>query len=182
MLEKDFIPKPYTNLVENGSFTWSSPSNIALVKYWGKKAQQIPENPSISFTLDNCKTTTKLSFTKRESDNNFSFEVFLDDEKKERDCIGTDFWYYDLNTSDMKDGVHRLKFKVYDIKDVQSKHYDVRFILDRKVPLIKVNTITSGAIVSGKLKQTTTIVIEMAAMYPTYLNNVDAVSFPSFFN
>ncbi|GAA4962651.1 diphosphomevalonate decarboxylase [Algibacter aquimarinus] len=83
MLEKDFIPKPYTNLVENGSFIWSSPSNIALVKYWGKKAQQIPENPSISFTLDNCKTTTKLSFTKRESDNNFSFEVFLDDEKKD---------------------------------------------------------------------------------------------------
>ena len=83
MTEKDFIPNPYENSIENGSFKWSSPSNIALVKYWGKKEHQIPENPSISFTLNNCKTTTKLSFSKKESNNSFSFEVFLDDEKKD---------------------------------------------------------------------------------------------------
>ncbi|MFY8133263.1 MAG: hypothetical protein ACOVOL_08510, partial [Bacteroidia bacterium] len=30
---------------------WSCPSNIALVKYWGKKEGelQIPANPSLSF-------------------------------------------------------------------------------------------------------------------------------------
>jgi diphosphomevalonate decarboxylase len=83
MTEKDFIPKPYSKSIENGRITWSSPSNIALVKYWGKKKDQIPENPSISFTLDNCKTTTKLIFSKKESANSFSFEVFLDDEKKD---------------------------------------------------------------------------------------------------
>ena len=83
MIEKDFIPKPYTNSLENGSFIWSSPSNIALVKYWGKKERQIPENPSISFTLDNCKTTTKLSFSKKASNDDYSFEVFLDGEKKD---------------------------------------------------------------------------------------------------
>lgn len=83
MKEEQFIPEPYNNLVEKGSFTWSSPSNIALVKYWGKKEHQIPENPSISFTLNNCKTTTKLSFSKKESKADFSFEVFLDDEKKD---------------------------------------------------------------------------------------------------
>ena len=83
MTDQDFIPKPYINTVKSGSFTWASPSNIALVKYWGKKEHQIPENPSISFTLDNCKTTTKLSFSKNENTNNFSFEVFLDDEKKD---------------------------------------------------------------------------------------------------
>ena len=83
MIETNFVPKKYKSLIENGSFTWSSPSNIALVKYWGKKKNQIPENPSISFTLDNCKTTTKLSFLKKKNDNNFSFEVFLDDEKKD---------------------------------------------------------------------------------------------------
>lgn len=82
MLEENFIPKKYSVSIENGSFTWSSPSNIALVKYWGKKANQIPENPSISFTLDNCKTTTTLSFSKKENKEDFSFEVFLDDEKK----------------------------------------------------------------------------------------------------
>jgi len=46
MTEAQFIPKKYSNSVESGSFTWSSPSNIALVKYWGKKEHQIPENPS----------------------------------------------------------------------------------------------------------------------------------------
>ncbi len=83
MTEKEFIPKSYSNTIENGSVTWSSPSNIALVKYWGKKAHQIPENPSISFTLNNCKTVTKLSFSKKESQTDFSFEVYLDGEKKD---------------------------------------------------------------------------------------------------
>lgn len=83
MTTQNFIPKSYINSVESGSFTWSSPSNIALVKYWGKKKDQIPENPSISFTLNDCKTTTKLSFSKKESQDNFSFDVFLDDEKKD---------------------------------------------------------------------------------------------------
>jgi diphosphomevalonate decarboxylase len=83
MIIQDFIPKPYTNSIDKGSFTWSSPSNIALVIYWGKKEHQIPENPSISFTLDHCKTTTRLSFSKKESQEGFSFEVFLDGEKKD---------------------------------------------------------------------------------------------------
>ena len=34
-------------------------SNIALVKYWGKLDQQIPCNPSLSFTLKNCITSMK---------------------------------------------------------------------------------------------------------------------------
>ncbi|MCF7567172.1 diphosphomevalonate decarboxylase [Sabulilitoribacter arenilitoris] len=83
MLEEQFISKEYNNLPEKGSFTWSSPSNIALVKYWGKKENQIPANPSISFTLNNCKTTTTVSFTKKERKDNFSFEVYLDNEKKD---------------------------------------------------------------------------------------------------
>ena len=83
MTENDFIPKPYTKSIENGSITWSSPSNIALVKYWGKKDHQIPENPSISFTLDHCKTTTTLSFSNNTSNEEFSFEVYLDGELKE---------------------------------------------------------------------------------------------------
>ena len=75
MTEKDFIPHPdsyreYSNQLKNGSFTWSSPSNIALVKYWGKRDNQIPENPSISFTLNDCKTTTILTFSKKDNDGN----------------------------------------------------------------------------------------------------------------
>src|SRR5690606_15323916 len=83
MTEKDFIPPRYTNVLASGTCSWESPSNIALVKYWGKKQDQIPENPSISFTLSNCKTITTVHFSKKENNNEFSFEVFLDNERKD---------------------------------------------------------------------------------------------------
>lgn len=83
MTAQDFIPKPYSKTINKGSVTWSSPSNIALVKYWGKREPQLPENPSISFTLNNCKTITTLSYSKKDNDGGFSFDVFLDGEQKD---------------------------------------------------------------------------------------------------
>jgi len=82
MTAQDFILKSYHTNVETGSVKWASPSNIALVKYWGKKKDQIPENPSISFTLSNCKTITEVTYTKKE-DKEFSFEVYFEGEKNE---------------------------------------------------------------------------------------------------
>lgn len=46
--------------------SWRSPSNIALVKYWGKKGEQLPMNPSISFGLEQSFTETSLSYQKHE--------------------------------------------------------------------------------------------------------------------
>jgi diphosphomevalonate decarboxylase len=82
MSTAQFIPAQYNQVVESGKVSWSSPSNIALVKYWGKKENQIPKNPSVSFTLDACKTVTTLSFKKKESNSDFSFEIFFEGEKK----------------------------------------------------------------------------------------------------
>ena len=79
----DFIPTPYSHSLDGGSFIWSAPSNIALVKYWGKKENQIPANPSVSFTLNNCKTITKLDFVKRQNDGNFSFDLLFEGKPKE---------------------------------------------------------------------------------------------------
>lgn len=42
---------------------WLAPSNIALVKYWGKSGLQIPANPSLSMTLKNARTETRVSVT-----------------------------------------------------------------------------------------------------------------------
>jgi diphosphomevalonate decarboxylase len=97
--EKDFIPLSYTKNIENGIFTWSAPSNIALVKYWGKKehhpsqngelAEQIPANPSISFTLKNCKTITTVHYKKRNNNefdatnSKFSFDLLFEGKPKE---------------------------------------------------------------------------------------------------
>ncbi|WP_179375138.1 diphosphomevalonate/mevalonate 3,5-bisphosphate decarboxylase family protein [Winogradskyella wichelsiae] len=82
MTAQDFILKSYHTNFETGSVKWASPSNIALVKYWGKKKDQIPENPSISFTLSNCKTITEVTYTKKE-DKEFSFDVYFEGEKNE---------------------------------------------------------------------------------------------------
>ena len=84
MTETQFLPANYQNKIKEGRVTWKSPSNIALVKYWGKKMDQIPENPSISFTLDACKTTTTLSFTEKEQkDDTFSFDLFFEGSLKD---------------------------------------------------------------------------------------------------
>lgn len=57
----------------------TSPSNIALVKYWGKADIQIPKNTSISFTLSNCYTSTLLKLkAKTKSDEKTKLEVKLD--------------------------------------------------------------------------------------------------------
>ena len=59
----------------------SCPSNIALIKYWGKYERQIPANPSVSYTLNNCKTNTSMEFV---ADEKFSVQTFLsgNEEKK----------------------------------------------------------------------------------------------------
>ena len=60
-----FISKSISNTLEKASFTWQTPSNIALVKYWGKSNPQIPKNASISFTLNSCHTITTVDFTRK---------------------------------------------------------------------------------------------------------------------
>ncbi|RED46805.1 diphosphomevalonate decarboxylase [Winogradskyella eximia] len=82
MTEQDFILKTYNSTIESGSVKWASPSNIALVKYWGKKKHQIPENPSISFTLSDCKTITEITYTKKQ-EKGFSFDIYFEGEKNE---------------------------------------------------------------------------------------------------
>ena len=44
------------------TFTWKSPSNIALIKYWGKHGNQLPINPSLSITLRQSTTTTGIAY------------------------------------------------------------------------------------------------------------------------
>ena len=77
-----FIVSNYFQNLTSGTVSWQSPSNIALVKYWGKYGEQLPMNPSISFTLNNCHTKTSLAFEPKTSIG-FEFEVFLDGKREE---------------------------------------------------------------------------------------------------
>ena len=64
MIQENYVAEANLAIPESGTVVWESPSNIALVKYWGKKPVQLSANASISFTLKNCYTATKLSFLK----------------------------------------------------------------------------------------------------------------------
>lgn len=83
MNTNQFIAKSYSNFIEKGSVSSQAPSNIALVKYWGKYGEQLPQNASVSFTLSECRTETTLHFEKISTSKNFDFEVFLDGKREE---------------------------------------------------------------------------------------------------
>ncbi|MFT4568761.1 MAG: diphosphomevalonate decarboxylase [Saprospiraceae bacterium] len=83
---KHTFESPNNTLEENhnksGSVAWQSPSNIALIKYWGKKPIQTPQNASISFTLSDARSETKVVYRSRKDQSNwiqFKFEGFSED-------------------------------------------------------------------------------------------------------
>ncbi|MFK8058943.1 MAG: diphosphomevalonate/mevalonate 3,5-bisphosphate decarboxylase family protein [Polaribacter sp.] len=78
-----FLVKSALKSIDKASFTWQTPSNIALVKYWGKSNPQIPKNASISFTLNNCHTITTIEFEKKETSTVANFDLFFEGKKKE---------------------------------------------------------------------------------------------------
>ncbi|MFT6334567.1 MAG: diphosphomevalonate decarboxylase [Saprospiraceae bacterium] len=52
-----------TSVIKEGKVGWKCPSNIAIVKYWGKHGRQLPKNASLSFTLTNAHTDTFISYS-----------------------------------------------------------------------------------------------------------------------
>jgi diphosphomevalonate decarboxylase len=88
MKESSFIPNNYTRILDSGQISWQAPSNIALVKYWGKYGEQLPKNASVSFTLSNCNTKTTLSFDAKRvrpeggTSKGYEFEVYLDGKRE----------------------------------------------------------------------------------------------------
>lgn len=73
MIAQEFLGKKEFQ-INNQTVSESCPSNIALIKYWGKYDNQIPANPSISYTLNHCKTNTTVEFLANEP---FSVQTFL---------------------------------------------------------------------------------------------------------
>lgn len=70
---KDFLGNENFS-IQNATVSAECPSNIALIKYWGKYDGQISANPSISFTLNDCKTKTEMEFF---ADETFGVKTFL---------------------------------------------------------------------------------------------------------
>ena len=90
-----------------GKVGWQSPSNIALVKYWGKRDKQLPQNPSISFTLSECRSETFINSEKADS---FGFKFFF--EGKENPAFGAKIEKFLLDNQVFFPFINQLHLKV----------------------------------------------------------------------
>ncbi len=78
-----FVAASFDSFHDGRSVSTQAPSNIALVKYWGKYDNQIPANPSISFTLSKCATTTNVKYSLLEKTSTaVSFEFLFEGNPK----------------------------------------------------------------------------------------------------
>jgi len=70
-------------IVDN-EVTWNCPSNIAIIKYWGKHGIQLPSNASLSFTLQKSVSKILIRYTTRSENNNISFDLLFEGKKNTR--------------------------------------------------------------------------------------------------
>jgi diphosphomevalonate decarboxylase len=64
--------------------SWRCPSNIAIVKYWGKKEHQVPCNASVSMTLTNAFTEIEMQLSEKKSKEEIALNYFFEGEKNEQ--------------------------------------------------------------------------------------------------
>ena len=109
-MEEIWLKEAFKSAVPNdfqGKVGWQSPSNIALVKYWGKKGKQIPQNPSISFTLSECRSKTFVTYEKAE---HFGFRFFF--EGQENPAFGAKIEKFLLDNQAFFPFINQLHLKV----------------------------------------------------------------------
>ncbi len=83
---------------------------------------------------------------------------------------GTDFWSYDLNTTDLLDGLYTITAKGTDINGVEGKDKSVVFNLDRYKPVFEITSHQNGDLVNGRIDLKGTV---------TDKNGIAAVSYSS---
>lgn len=71
-------------LMNQVKVTWHCPSNIAIVKYWGKKGTQIPCNSSLSLTLSNSFTTVEAELSEKTSGEAVQLSYYFEGEINEK--------------------------------------------------------------------------------------------------
>jgi diphosphomevalonate decarboxylase len=96
--------------IPSGKSAWRSPSNIALVKYWGKKPVQIPANPSVSFTLSKSYSESKVSYSPSTS-GELEMEFYFDGRRHPAFEKKTTEFFESL--SDIFPFVRQLKFVIH---------------------------------------------------------------------
>lgn len=88
------------NQSAEGRVAWQSPSNLAIIKYWGKYGRQLPKNASISLTLDHAHSDTSVVYKTKEQP---SEEVVVR------------FWFHDEKKSDFEARIVKFFGSIVDI-------------------------------------------------------------------
>lgn len=73
-MNDNYMKTPPTSL----SVKWRCPSNIALVKYWGKYGHQLPSNTSVSMTLSRSHTETQISLSPKTVDEAIALDYYFE--------------------------------------------------------------------------------------------------------
>ncbi len=98
--------------VTDGKIVWRSPSNIALIKYWGKHGRQLPRNPSISLTLDAAYTETVIEYnTNKKKDIDIDLDFFF--EGHPNPAFAEKIKKFFLGISDIFPFIKQLKFTIH---------------------------------------------------------------------
>ena len=69
-----------TETLNKTKVKWRCPSNIAIVKYWGKKPVQIPCNSSLSITLSDSFTEVEVELSEKTSDKKVELTYYFEGE------------------------------------------------------------------------------------------------------
>jgi diphosphomevalonate decarboxylase len=68
---------------EGKKIVWRCPSNIAIVKYWGKKQNQLPCNSSLSMTLSRSFTEIEFEWVEKNSNKEIEIDFYFENKKNE---------------------------------------------------------------------------------------------------
>lgn len=135
--------------------TVRSPSNIALIKYWGKFGDQLPCNPSISFTLSHAYTE-------------MSFE--LSDKKTSEDVDLTFFF----------EGLENQKFKDKILKFILKEKEHFKNVLSKNILLNSSNTFPHSSGIASSASSMSAMVYGLLALEYKISNRSQEVSSDAF--
>ena len=95
----------------SGKVTFESPSNIALVKYWGKYGRQMPRNASLSFTLQNAKSITTCEYEVLDKQQEH-IQLTFSFEGEENNAFANKISKFFLSIEDIFPWIRQIKFNI----------------------------------------------------------------------
>ena len=96
-MRANFVPLKIE--AKKGKVAWQSPSNIAIVKYWGKHGNQLPNNPSLSLSLSKSVSLMEVEYDLNPERKALELD-FLFEGKKEKNFELKVKTYLEKNESD----------------------------------------------------------------------------------